>query len=316
MLGFGIIAHSIKHIARKPGKISMILVLIIQGYLLLHYTKPSISPEREQAADTIARKIVDTLGDQFGGLWNGKYVQVSRLIGDFGGHIRHRIEERLPDTTNCILSNESVITEFWEELIEKSKYLGLLSVSYAESLKIQPCFSSDDALNFGEKRNLNYVVFGKVNDFRHHDGQVHWNVNIKVLNMTNKTIAFEQEWENNPSRIIPANFIKFDPKMLQTEHTHWITWILMIVLIPICSASFWTMILRRESNGWNIACVLFLTFIDMVLAWVLMGFQSWSTIRRFVLILCFHIALIWNIFILNFIDRKRREKMYGGWATN
>lgn len=296
--------------ASKYGIALLVLFLVVQGYLFIRPHTPELDPVRAQAADAVAADIAEALGTQADSAWSSKYVKVARLDGDQGDAIRTRIEAALQTRTNCKLVVDSVFAEVRDQVAAKLARLGAIKAATADRWKGQPIQTATDALALARRRGLDYVVYGAVEDFRVLHDQSFVKVAVRVAAAAAGSVVFERRFEEGDAAVFAG--VTTDALRADTTRAGWrlVGWLLFVILLPVCSASFWKGLLERESNLVNAVCLIVLTLIDGLLAWALMGFWLETIWLWLILVFGAVTATIYNLLILNILERNRERGKY------
>lgn len=303
-------ARLIQFGATKLGIMALVGFLVFQGYLLIRPIPVPLDPVRAQTADRVTTQIVEALSEQANTAWSTKYVKVARLQGDHGDHIRRRIEAQLPVRTNCRLVTDSMLAELRDTLVAKMARLGVVKPATADRWRIKPVTDLGGAMALSETAGVDYVVYGVVEDFRALDKQAYAKVAIALADAATGETVLEQRFEAGDEQV----FADIGPAVMVGDATRagwrFVGWLLFVLLLPVCTGTFWTQLLERESNFTNAVSLLFLTLVSTLLAWALMGFWmptvwSWLTLG-----LAFMLAANWNLVVLNVIEGNRLEHAF------
>lgn len=302
------LTHLIQFATSKYGIMILAAFLAVQGYLLIRPLQKPLDPARAQAADRVCERIVKALSDEAQDTWSAKYVKVARLAGDHGDHIRSRIEAALPARTNCRLVTDSVLAEMRDTIMAKAARLGIVKTATADRWKIRPVTGLNDALALSKSAGVEYVVYGAVEDFRALGEQTYARVSVALADAASGETVFQQSFEDGNGDVFAA----IDPDLMagEAKRAGWrfVGWVLFVLLLPVCTGSFWVGLLERESNVTNALCLLFLTLLSTLLAWALMGFWMGTVWNWLTLALAFTAAVTWNLFVLSLLERNRVER--------
>lgn len=289
----------------KYGVIVLVLFLIAQGYLLIQLHPTALDPVRADAADRLADEVVAAIGDHVQSGWSSRYVKVARLAGDPGDQIRRRIEKALPARTNCKLVKDSVLAQLRDEATARAGRLGVVDRAKADAWQGEAADSFEDALGIGRDKKLDYVLYGRVSDFRAQGKDAYVKLAVGVADIANAAVLFERTFERGEGKAIGPPSQGGDRPEHGGVRLRVFGWVLFALLLPICSASFWINLLDRESSAVNAACVAALTLVDVLLAWALMGFGLGSVLSGLILLVGAALAAAYNLFILNVLERNR-----------
>ncbi|MBN2310090.1 MAG: hypothetical protein JXR94_14040 [Candidatus Hydrogenedentes bacterium] len=287
-----------------------IALLALQFYLLVRPNTAPLDPARAEAADRVAARVADTLGEHAQASWSTAYVKVARLVGDHGDHLRSRIEAALPARVNCHLVTDSVIAELRDATADKAARLGVVNARAADKWKREPIGSLGRALEMARDSGLDLVVYGTVRDFRSLRDFVFLSVDIEVADARSGEPVFASTFREGDEAVfadVSSATLTVESKGLGMRIAGWA---LFVLLLPICSGGFWSGLLARESNATNAVCLLLLTLLGTLVAWVFMGFWLGTLWRKVALLLAFGVSGTWNLFILGVLERNRVERKY------
>ncbi len=307
MMGF---ARLLSVRAGKYGIALLAAAVLIQGYFLIRSREPALDPARAAAADRLTNAAAESLGGNAGGAWGAKYVRVARLVGDQGDHIRSRLETALPARTHCRLVTDSVLAEFRDDVATKAAHLGAVNAATADEWKGNAVTSLDDALALGRNSGIDYVVYGEVLDFTALENKARARVNLHVADVTAGAGIFTKTFEEGYGGVLDD--LLAGPVAEGDSHAGllFIGWLLFVMLLPLCSASFWTNLLDRESNAVNALCLIALTILGLLCSWTFMGFAAGTAWPRMGLALAVVVAGVYNLFILNILERHRTGRKF------
>ena len=295
------------------SKVSVILIVIflaVQGYLLIRPRTAPLDPVRAHAADRIAEQVVEALGEFAGKGWSGRYVNVAPFFQDQGDQIRSRIESALRSRTNCRLVTDTILAQIREEALNKASRLGIVKQVSADGWKAQPLSTLSQALALAEKAGVDFVVYGSIDDFRSLHDKVFLKMTVRVVDAENRVATFEQQFIEGSEAVfadIPSSAFVVENRRFGARM---MTWVLFVLLLPLITASFWRILLQQESNVLNICCLLFLSSLDVLLAWGLMGFWLHTIWYKISLLIGFLASTTWNLFILNLVERNRLQTKF------
>jgi hypothetical protein len=255
----------------------------------------------------VVKQVADALGALAGSGWSGKHVAVARLGGDEGDAIRSRIEAALPSRTNCKLVTDTMLQELRDGAAAKAARVGLATAATADAWKRAPVTTLEDAWKLGRDSGLDYVVFGAVEEFRVAGEETLLNLWVSVAEVASGAAIFHGRFPNDAGAHIGGAFSIQDVRRVGLRG---VVWGLFALLLPMATWSFWTSLLDRESNLMNAVCLGFLTLVDTVLAWALMGFPVAASSLSLVPALAFGLAGLWNFFVLNLLEHRRKERTF------
>jgi len=302
-----------KFIQTATGKYSTILLLVFLGvetYFLIRPSVPPLDEPRAEVANDVARQVADALGRLAANDWASRYVRIARFQGDRYDHVRARIENELPSRTNCRLVTDSVFAEMRDNLAAKAGRLGVVSAVTADGMQAAPVTSLAQALELAQEEKLDYVVCGRVEDFRVELGRAYLRVTVEVADAKSRAIVFTETFESGNGAVFagrPAQTISDAPRRSGLRIAGWI---LFVILLPLGTGWFWKRLLDRESNFVNVICLLFLTAIDAFLAWALIGFDLSTAWLWIFFLIATGAAATWNLFILNVLERSREAAKF------
>jgi len=287
--------------------VALVGFLLIQGYLVIRPATPTLDPKRAQASERVAQQVADALGALAGSSWSGKHVAVARLGGDEGDAIRNRLEAALPSRTNSKLVTDTMLQELRDAAAAKAARIGLATAATTDRWKRAPVTTLEDALKLGRDSGLDYVVFGAADEFRVAGEKTLLNLWVSVAQVASGAAIFHGRFPNDAGAPVDAAGSRQDVRRIGLPI---VVWGLFALLLPMATWSFWTSLLDRESNLMNVLCLGFMTVVDTMLAWALMGFPMGMSSRSLVLPLAFGLAGLWNFFILNVLERRRKERRF------
>jgi len=294
----------------RYGALILVGFLAIQAYLLIRPSTPPLDAPRAEVADDVARQVADALGTLARDTWAAKYVRVARFEGDQNDQVRMRIEDELPARTNCRLVKDSMLAEIRDRLAQKAGRFGLVTAVTADNLQGQPVGSLRDAVELAQRRRFDYVVYGRVEDFRVELGRAYLRVTLEVADAAARNNVFSATYESGDGTIYasaPTDILRADTRLTALRL---LGWLMFVVLLPIGTGWFWKNLLDRESNFVNVLCLLFLTAIDSLLAWALMGLWLGTVWLWLILLGGIFLSGSYNFFILNVLERSREEAKY------
>lgn len=250
----------------RYGAVTLLLFLGVQGYLLVKPDRPRLDPARARAADELALHAASELSRYAQGGWSSKYVGVARIAGDHGDEIRHRIEKELVARTNCRMVTAPLLSEFRDSTISKVSRLGVVNASTADDWRSRPIDTLSDALSFAEAEDLDFVVFGTVDEFRADDDLVHLRATLKLADVAARSTIMEYRYPEDEvvgsrgddelgGRPEPTNF-----------YQRLFAWGGFILAFPVITSPFWAGLIARESNFVNALCLLALTIAGTIAA--------------------------------------------------
>ncbi len=295
----------------KAGAVIMVAVLLAQGYFLIRVGQPELDPLRAKAADNVVEKAAEAVAGSAGEGWSAKYVKVARLSADPNDELRGRLETALQARTNCSIVNDTVFSDFRNQLLSKAARLGVLSVPRADSWKSQPIAGLEEALTLARDTGADYVVFGAVEDFRKEQESAPTRLRLRVAEAATASCVFDEVFSAGTASAIFADYAgDGDGNGLTRTGLKFLGWALFVALLPMATASFWQSLLEYESNLLNALCLIFLASVATLLGWALLRFgrpTMWETVALF---LGFMTAITWNLFVLNLLEQRRVSRKY------
>ena len=176
-----------RFVTSKYGLVLVAAALAVQLYVLIGPNAPALDNVRAATADEVTSDVAATIGVLARDTWASAYVHVAPLVGDHGDHVRARIERALPDRVNCTLVTDTVLTDLRNGICAKTARLGLLDQRTADRGRTKPIGSLEEALEFARKKQLDYVVYGRVRDFRRVGHRASLTVDIAVADAASAT---------------------------------------------------------------------------------------------------------------------------------
>lgn len=291
----------------KYGATVLVAFMALQGYLLIRPSTPPLDPARAATADALVESIAGHIGQEAGADWSGKYVHVARMPGDPNDAIRGRLEDAIGARTNCTVVTDSLFTELRDATAAKSARLGVVDQATADSWQTRPVGSLTEALEKAQATGLDYVVYGVIEDFRALEGRTFAKADIKVAAADQAALDMEKTFTQGD-----AADVAYASANIGRKNPLWrlVVWLIAVLLLPIVTSGFWSTLLERESNAANAACLLFLTLVEALLTWTLMGFWLGTIWLKVLLALATAAGAAWNLFILNVLERNRVKNKY------
>lgn len=281
--------------------------LLLQAWWLIRPDVPPLDPARAAAADRVAEDIAEALGEANAGAWAGRYVAVAPLAGDDTGYLRARLEEVLHAHANCRVITDTVFTEIRGEAAAKAARLGVVSRPRADRWKPAPVIRLTESLGYGRARGADFVVYGAVPEFRLGGAGVALTADVAVADVGAGGLAFRQRFTDGG----PAAFASFMPGDENARAGRWLMgWLLFVALLPLATGGIWRNVLANESARANLAALLFLTALDGLLAWALLGFSLHTVWLKGLFGIACLAALAWNLTVLAWYERARAEAAY------
>ena len=282
-----------------------------QAYRMIHANPAGLDPLRAQAADRIAERVAGVLAAEVGAEWSGKYVVVARLVGDPDDPIRSRIETELPARTNCRVLADTVRAELRDDGASKAARLGAIRQSTADAWKRPPVRSQEEAWALLRALGADVAVYGAVKDFRALDAVVRLELVVYVIDAAQDGILFQRSFIEGDDTILANVNHGTLARPIQGGGLRWGLWMLFVALLPILGAPFWTSLFDHESLVFSLACLVFVTALDGLLAWTLLGFDLAGAWMKVLFLLILLVCTVWNLFVLGRIERHRIDEQWG-----
>ncbi len=294
-------------IAPKWGKYGVLILIALaafQGYQVLRPEIPALDPQRAEAATRLAEQASIAISDHAGSDWSGRYVKVARLEGDHGDHFRGLLEASLPVRTNCTIVRDSLLSEVRDGASDSMSRLGFVKQPTTDRWRNQAVTNLSQALALAKSAKVDYVVYGKVDDFRVVDGDAQAALELHLMDTAmHEDVLIERFTEGSSAVYYSAAHLNNDAM----RYTFWkcLGWALFVILLPMVTAAFWTAVLDNESNVATFLALILLTTIDGTLGWALMDFSFATVWMKVLLGLAISAGFTWNLFVLGQLESAR-----------
>ncbi len=297
-----------KLVTSRLGLVLLAGFLVFQAWWWITPTTPPLDRARADAAAHVAEDIASTLGEAAGVQWSGRYVAVAPLAGDDTGYLRNRLEAALTARANCRVITDTVVTDLREHAVSKLARLGAVSRPTADAWKPAPVTTLSQALDRGRRTQADFVVYGYVPAFRLAETGVALAVDVAVADVAAGGTIFEQRFEYGG----PLTLASGNPGAGNVG-AGWrlLGWLFFVLLLPLVTGGAWRNLLDNESLAANAAALGFLTTLDALLAWALLGFSMPTLWVKAVFGIACLAAFTWNLAVLGFYEQHRCETWYG-----
>ncbi len=295
---------------KKTSVVLLVGVALLQAYMLVPSSEAPLDGPRGAAADRVAQDIAAELSAFGGEAWYDKYVHVARLQGDPNGHIRGRIEDTLQPATNCRLVSDTVATGIREDVAERAARLGAVSQATADEWKSPSIATAADAARLAKDADLDFVIYGRVVDFRDLGYDVVLSVELNVATPEADGPVYSRTFGEDDEQVFADGVPHARSARLKSIAMRVGGWLLFAFLLPIATGGFWVNLLENESPLVNGLCLALLTGIDALVAWALAGLSIDGLIPLAGIGLALVAGGTWNLFVLGMMERQRIERTF------
>jgi len=237
---------------------------------------------------------------------NVKQLLVADLPGDHTGYLKEQLRAELRSSGKFEVADDTLVQRVKKEVLGVAKSSGLISRDLVESIEGDGIRSLEAAIEFGERAGVDGVLFGEVTDFSASDKGSRVDMMLRIVDVKGKRAIFGDNIGNEvkPGPTSPS----YVRARIIGSSKGWrlLTWVLVVLLLPLVLSHFLTLLLERESNAANVMALIGLTVIDLLLAFALLGFYVASIAAAGVLIFALLLSLGYNYWIYNLLERLRK----------
>ena len=257
-----------------------LIILAITGawqiWLMTCPEHPELDIPRKNIAEDACWKIADDIPP----LSTEADAAVLRFSGDETGYITQRLREILKRTGKVNLIDDSFFRRLLREMEIEEKEI----------------HTFDEALEFGRKSGVQYVLFGTLVKFISNRMDAEIKIDYRLLDMQTGRAVLSNTIEEKPRRV--------QWRILSVSATsRFIGWVLFALLFPIVLIPITRRIIAKESNAANLIMLLIYICITFICALFLMAFQADSLWKVALLILALVSTGIYNYWVANTVER-------------
>jgi len=269
----------------KSVTIPFIIYLLWLGWTQLGPQVPEMGPLRRVLADQAIVAIAEDLRQ------NSKSARTAILL-----HFEH-------DPTNYVTNN-------LRRIVEQRGVFDLEGPSFMdrlrETLNLRPpsVSSISKAAESARSTGVNAAIMGQIKEFESYPGGAKAQINYALVGADGTTI-YQGQFQKTISDAVaaPAALVSKASPQLGDWSKGVMTWLILVLLLPVFTIAFIRAMVRRKSNTSNAFVLVIYTSIGVIAAYLLIGQTASGTWLGFQLLAAGVLALAYNIKITSLAVR-------------
>ncbi|MEW6078696.1 MAG: hypothetical protein AB1724_12840 [Thermodesulfobacteriota bacterium] len=251
------------------------------GWTYLGPHKPEVSPLRRQAADQIVPQVIRDLHEA------QLAAGVTALL-----HLANDPSDYVTDQLRSGIELSGVVDLRDRTFMEKAR--ALLNLRQPVFADISPAVSRGKALG------AQNVIFGRINAFESVSGGARIDCDLLIASVESGQVLLSRKYHNEiASGLLSGAAVQEQIHGIRPAR-RFLSWMVVVLLLPVFSISFIRGMVRKESNKVNAFTLAVYTAADALIAYLLLGaaLTGWFTVILF--IIAVGAALAYNYYIMNF----------------
>ena len=271
----------VSSIVRKVGTLALVSYVAWSGWGTLRPETPQIGIARKDLADKVISSVVDDIRSSRGAL---RHAALLHLGNDSTDYFTDGLRRAIGQAGILDLRNRTIS--------EKVRKL----------LKLRPSSqpSTEAVVKYGEHLGVGGVLYGAVHTFESYPTGARIDIEVSLADVSTgqNVLSKRYQVETSPGSSVVAAVQE------RARAFPWFQrlfgWLVTVLLLPVLTINFMRAMCRRKSNRANALVLAIYTFIDALLAWLLVGaaLNSWWAVAVFILAVA--AAFAYNVRVMTF----------------
>jgi len=281
-------------IVKFIGKVLIVCLILFAGYLTYKYFTAEGPPKAfDHYREYVIEKATEALADAIAGTEEKpRKLLIKRLSGDATGRITYVLKQKLQSTGRAKVL-EPEFTEDAEKSIREwffSEVRGLVKPEEAKSL--------------AERSSADYILVAEVTNFSDSTEETLLNIQFELDDINSEEIRNGSALGKLDKTIFSLSYLR----LWMWSNSIWIRvliWFLTTIFAPLVSYKIAWAVLAKQRNDYNTFLIAGYTFIDTLLAWILIGFTTSGFMASSLFIMALIGSGVWNFLILDELEDMR-----------